>query len=212
MTNLHDPNWLSSLVPLKLYAHGTWDPAEHEWGDDGEPLEPWAAEIARRGPRPRFEMEQVLPGSDPGDPDGDPILEAMDLAQAGRHPEARRVLERLLVTDMRCLDAHAHLGNIEFEGDPAAALEHYERGSRIGELTVPRSFEGVLPWSMLDNRPFHRCEFGLALCYWRLRRFADAAELMQRLLWLNPADNLGVRFVLPAVQARRRWTRRSMDV
>ena len=52
------------LVPLKLEERGMWDPAEHYWGEEGEPIEKWAKPIIAWGPRPEFEMEQVLPGAD----------------------------------------------------------------------------------------------------------------------------------------------------
>ena len=50
------------LVPLKLVDEGTWTPDEHYWGEDDEPLEGWTKPIIARGPRQKFEMEQVLPG------------------------------------------------------------------------------------------------------------------------------------------------------
>jgi hypothetical protein len=44
---------------------GEWDPAREYWGEEDEPIDEWAKPIIARGPRPMFEMEQVLPGSDP---------------------------------------------------------------------------------------------------------------------------------------------------
>jgi hypothetical protein len=55
------------LVPLKLENRGLWTPQEHYWGEDDEPIEEWAKPIIARGPRPSFEMEQVVPGRDPVD-------------------------------------------------------------------------------------------------------------------------------------------------
>jgi antitoxin (DNA-binding transcriptional repressor) of toxin-antitoxin stability system len=55
------------LTPLRLAPMGTWDPAEEYWGGDGDPIEAWARAIIARGPRPEFEMEQVLPGTEPDD-------------------------------------------------------------------------------------------------------------------------------------------------
>jgi len=71
----YDPNaWLKTLVPLKLHPRGDWDPADEYWGEEGEPIEAWAQAIIKRGVRPMYEMEQVLPGSDPEDFDSDPKL------------------------------------------------------------------------------------------------------------------------------------------
>jgi hypothetical protein len=110
-------------VPLRLEPFETWDPAEEYWGEEGEPLEDWARGGHRARPRPAFEMEQVLPGADPDDPDSDPIIESGDLKEAGDVVGARQILMALLAADLRCLDPHAHLGNLLFEGSPGEALE-----------------------------------------------------------------------------------------
>src|SRR5262249_37770851 len=161
--------------------------------EPGEPIEDWARPIIARGPRSQFEMEQVLPGSDPDDFDSDPILEANDLSRAGERAEARELLSRLLEADPRCLDAHAHLGNRVFRVSPHWALSHYEVGVQIGELSLGDGFDGVLGWGLIDNRPFLRCLHGYGLCLWRLERFGEAERVFERMLWLNPTDNQGAR-------------------
>jgi len=201
-----DRAWLARVVPLKLRPFGTWNPDEEYWGEDGEPREKWMKPIIARGPRPSFEMEQVLPGSDPEDPGSDPIGQAVDLAESGKIARARNLLEGLLAKDIRCLDAHAHLGTIAFSEDVREAYLCYERGVLIGQLTVADDFEGVLEWGVINNRPFHRCLHGLGLCLWRLRRFEEAEKLFDRMLWLSPSDNLGVRFLLPRVRAQADWS------
>jgi tetratricopeptide (TPR) repeat protein len=202
-----EPNaWVKALVPLKLYPKGDWDPAEEYWGESGEPIEAWAKPIIKRDPKPMYEMEQVLPGADPEDFDSDPILEANELKDSGQIARAKKLLERLLVKDVRCLDAHAHLGNIVFDKEARTALDHYQRGVLIGELSLGEKFEGVLPWGMIDNRPLLRCLNGLGLFLWRLERFEEAEALFMRLLWMSPSDNLGIRFLLPPVRARKPWT------
>lgn len=193
------------LVPLELRPFHAWDPEEQYWGEPGEPIEDWARPIIARGPRSQFEMEQVLPGSDPDDFDSDPILEANDLSRAGERAEARELLSRVLQADLRCLDAHAHLGNLVFRVSPHWALSHYEVGVQIGELSLGDGFDGVLGWGLIDNRPFLRCLHGYGLCLWRLERFGEAERVFERMLWLNPTDNQGARFVLRHVRARRPW-------
>jgi hypothetical protein len=203
-----DPSALG-LVPLALHAFGEWDPAHEYWGepdDDGvEPIDEWAKPIIARGPRPMFEMEQVLPGHDPEDIDSDPILEASDLERAGDAAGARELLAKMLEADLRCLDAHAHLGNMLFRVSPPWALAHYEVGVRIGELSLGGDFDGVLPWGLVDNRPFLRCMHGQGLCLWRLERWPEAERVLERMLWLNPTDNQGVRLILPEVRAHEAW-------
>jgi hypothetical protein len=171
------------LVPLRLEENGMWDPEEQYWGEEGDPIQDWEKPIIARGPRPEFEMEQVLPGGDPDDPFSDPITEANDLKEAGNHLTAEKILMALCEADLRCLDAHAHLGNLVF-GD---------------------GFDGVLLWGHINNRPFLRCLHGYGLCLWRMGRFNEAGRVFERMLWLNPPDNQGVRFLIEEVRARKMW-------
>lgn len=202
-----DPNaWFATLAPLKLRQQGEWDPEQEYWGEEGTPIEAWAIPIIKRGIRPMFEMEHILPGADPEDFDSDPILEANELKERGQIARAKKLLEKLLIQDIRCLDAHAHLGNLAFDRNARTALDHYQRGVLIGELSLGKDFEGVLPWGIIDNRPFLRCLSGFGLCLWRLERFEEAKAVFERLLWMSPSDNLGIRFLLPQVKAREPWT------
>jgi hypothetical protein len=134
------------LVPLKLEDQGNWNPAEEYWGEPGEPIEKWAKPIIARGPRRQFEMEQILPGADPDDPFSDPITESNDRKDAGDIEGARKILMELCQSDLRCLDAHAHLGNLVWDHWPKDAIRHYEVGFRIGELSLGARFDGALPW------------------------------------------------------------------
>jgi hypothetical protein len=194
------------LTPLRLEQRGIWDPMDEYWGEEGEPVEDRAKKIIAWGPRQSYEMEQVLPMDDPGDPDGDPIVRSNDLKYAGHSAAASRVLMELCEVDLRCLDAHSHLGNMVFEDEPAKALRHYEVGMRIGELSLDELGDGVLPWGWIDNRPWLRCLNGFGLCLWRLGQFKEAERVFERVLWLNPTDNQGVRFSIEEVRARRKWT------
>jgi hypothetical protein len=193
------------LVPPALQDEGTWNPEEEYWGEEGEPIEEWAKPIIARGPRQAFEMEQVLPEADPDDPDSDPIGESNDLKDAGDARAAHAILMKLCEADLRCLDAHAHLGNFVFDHRPKEAIRHYEAGVRIGELSLGPTFDGVLPWGLIDNRPFLRCLHGFGLCLWRLGRFEGAAGVFDRMLWLNPSDNQGVRVLVDEVRSRKPW-------
>ncbi|MCX6629648.1 MAG: hypothetical protein NTW28_18680, partial [Candidatus Solibacter sp.] len=192
-------------VPLRLEECGIWDPAEQDWGEEGEPIEKWAKPIIARGPQPEYEMEQVLPGASSGDERFDPIGEANDLRDSGDLVGAEKRLLDLCQADLRCLDAHAHLGNLLFDRQPKEAIRHYEVGFRIGELSLGAGFDGLLPWGWLDNRPFLRCMHCYGLCLWRLRRFKEAGAIFDRMLWLNPSDNLGVRCLIGDVRAKRLW-------
>ena len=193
------------LTPLALHEQGEWDPATEYWGEEGEPIEDWAKPIIARGKRRMFELEQVIPGADPEDFDSDPILEAAELRSAGDERGAYDLLMNLLAKDLRCLDAHAHLGNLEFERNPKQALRHYEMGTTIGGASLGKDFDGVLAWGLIDNRPFLRCLHGVGLCAWRLGDLRVAKAVFTKMLWLNPSDNQGARFNLAAVEAGKTW-------
>ena len=199
------------LVPLKLEEMGMWDPGEQYWGEEDEPIEEWARPIIARGPRPEFEMEQVTPGADLDDPFTDPISRSNDLRDAGYGAEAYEILMELCQSDLRCLDAHSHLGNFVFDRRPYLAVRHYEVGLRIGELSLGEGFDGVLPWGHIDNRPFLRCMHGYGLCLWRLERFDEAERVFDRMLRLNPSDNQGVRFLTDDVKSKTAWEERRID-
>jgi hypothetical protein len=51
----------------------------------------------------------------------------------------------LCQADLRCLDAHAHLGNLVFDSSAQQAIRHYEVGVCIGELSLGPDFDGLLP-------------------------------------------------------------------
>ncbi|BBO85895.1 hypothetical protein DSCO28_64610 [Desulfosarcina ovata subsp. sediminis] len=199
------------LVPLGLAEMGMWDPKEEYWGEEDEPIEEWAESIIAYGPRPMFEMEQVLPGEDPDDPFNDPITRSNDLKDAGERVEAKKVLMELCQADLRCLDAHSHLGHIVFDFSPQDAIRHYKIGLRIGELSLGDDFADVLPWGLIDNRPFLRCMHGYGLCLWRLGRFDEAERVFHRMLWLNPSDNQGVRFLIDDVKSKTAWEDRENE-
>jgi len=53
--------------------------------------------------------------------------------------------------------------------------------------------------------PVLRCLHGFGLCLWRLQRFEEAAVVFERMLWLNPTDNQGARFLIDSVRAKKAW-------
>ncbi len=197
------------LEPLGLQEWGSWDPEEEAWLFE-EPGHPVYEEIRAAAARPQYEMQQIVP-EDAVELrwEEDAILEAVALATAGAVGEAEDLLGDLLTADLRCLDAHAHLGTLELRSEWPGALDraarHYRTGIEIGRLTLGDDFQGVLPWGLIDNRPYLRCLHGHGLCLWRSGDLASAASVFRRMLWLNPGDNQGARFNLAAVEAGLSW-------
>jgi hypothetical protein len=183
------------LVPLQLHDRGEWDAPEDDQTDiDSPPLKIRC-----------YEMEQIQVWEDPEDPDSDPIIEAVDLKDAGDRSGAEKILMRLCESDLRCLDAHAHLGNFSFDSNPKGAARYYEAGVRIGELSFPFGFDGRLPWGFIDNRPYLRCLHGLGVSYWKCGRHKEAAYSLGKLLKLNPGDNQGARFIIDEIREGKPW-------
>jgi hypothetical protein len=198
------------LTPLPL----TEFDLTHDLRSTYEPFrspDPYAPLWRRLTAKPRacYDMDPIAWGTFPDakeeDFDDDPTCDAAELAEAGDIEGARELLMDLLLRDLRCIDAHAHLGNLEFEHSPERAMLHYEIGIGIGELSLPQGFDGVLLWGRIYNRPFLRCLHGYGLCLWRLGRIADAQMIFERILSLNPNDNQGVRFCWEDLRKGRTW-------
>ena len=195
------------LEPLALEGWGSED-------SDPELIDHLPEEIARQLQQQEtaqvFEMESVTPEVEMElEADSDPIFEAAERMRAGYLSEAAELLGQLLAKDLRCLDAHSHLGLIEFQdgryGNLDAATRHFRIGIAIGDQALGEDFTGRLPWGVLGNRPYLRCLHGLGLCYWRAGDHERAQDAFRRLLLLNPADNQGVRILWGELLAGRSW-------
>ena len=198
------------LLPLRLEPRGVWDPgAEGGVGAAPRPpdprpgcarVNPAPPVILEAEPRSVFEMEEAVPDGDEG-----AILEAIGACEARDFEHARQVLGDVLARELRCIAARWLLASIAFRVLPREALRYHESGVRIGDLSLPPDFRGVLPWSWPGNQPFLRCLHGYGLCLWRLKRFDEALPPLERLLGLDPADHQGVRAILDAVERRQPW-------
>jgi hypothetical protein len=189
-------------VPLELRHRHRWDPQEEYWAD--EPVDPALQGIIAAGPREAWEFEQVVPGHE-WKMSHDPILTAVELAARTERAQARGLLESLLAADVRCLDAHAHLGSFAFDYSAALALPHFAAGVAVGERSLPAGFAGLLPLAWIDNRPFLRCLHGYGVCLFRLGKLTAAEAVLDALLWLNPTDNQGARMLLEPARACTPW-------
>ena len=185
-------------LPLREVAPSSDLRTDHEPFRSPDPYAPlWRKFTAT--PRACWEMDPIAWGVD------NPTRDAAELAEVGDDERARALLMDVLLKDLRCLDAHALLGNLEFDRMPERAQLHYEIGMRIGELSLPPGFDGVLLWGSIYNRPFLRCLRGYGLCLWRLGHAEEARAVFERNLSLNPNDNQGARFCWEYVREGRAW-------
>jgi hypothetical protein len=182
-----------------------WIAGDEYWGEPGGVVPVPLVEVIAGGARRGYEFEQLLPGGD--DPDArDVIEEALALRDGGQHERAEAVLRGVAEWDLRCLDAHAHLGLLAFAaGDVEAAFAHYAAGVWVAEQSLPEDFDGVLSWGWVDNRPFLRCLHGLMISAWRLGELEQGETLCWALLWLNPGDHLGASDLLAKLIAGEPW-------
>ncbi|WP_433434909.1 hypothetical protein [Nonomuraea sp. CA-141351] len=185
----------------------------------------WWKRVKAAGVRETWRMPEPYVGADSGVP--------LDLAldergRTGDEAAYRMALKRIRNANYRDIDAWAHSGNEALERaeaftgtSPTAkrrrsdatgeALGYYQTGVAVGELSLPTRLAGVLPWSRIENRPFMRARLGLALAWWRLGDFDNAATVLRTSLWINPADNQGLRDLLPPVEARTPYEEAAID-
>jgi len=196
------------LEPLPVEHRGTIDWETYEPFRDPDPYAPLWRELTAR-PRPAVRFHPIAwegrAAFERGELDDCPVSDAADLRDMGDVVGARQLLMDVLHDDLRCIDAHAHLGNFVFERRPEEAVVHYEIGVRIGALSLPDDPELCVPWGHIHNRPYLRAMHGYGLCLWRLGRLDEAQAVFERVLTLNPNDNQGVRFCLSDVRSGRTW-------
>lgn len=176
------------LLPLALHREDAPDAAGRDTAGSG---------------RLAYRLAQVAPASD--DPAADLLIEAQDCIDARDYAEADELLHKVLALDLRHLDAHAMLGERNLSSWPTLALHRFELGVAIGSLSVGEDFDGVLPWGLVENRPFLRCLHGLSRALLRCDRSKDAAAALRRLLRLEPSDPLGAGATLAAIEAGKSW-------
>lgn len=66
-------------------------------------------------------------------------------------------------------------------------------------------------WGLVETRPFMRAMKGLAWCYWKSGRGAEAIGIYREMLRLNPGDNQGVRYsLISCLLEEARWDEAGM--
>ncbi|MEU6071951.1 hypothetical protein ABZ864_47915 [Streptomyces sp. NPDC047082] len=214
--------YAAGITPCPVFDDEYYDPrSERGWGarpstaaDLGDvPSWAWWRAVRKAGPRQFHRMPDPYVGE--GSP---PVDRALDLRDGtGNDAGYRSALLAAVREDPRQIDCWAHLGADAFERSDAdesalsEALGFYQMGVAIAELSLPPAFTGVLAWSELNNRPFHRALHGLGLTWWRLGETAKAEAVFGNSLWTNPEDNQGIRYLIREVEAGVPWHQRSSD-
>ena len=201
---------VESVKNLKIKSFGEWNFKDHfpDADDTDGPISSPYDSIFEAGPRPSWEMQNVLPGYDPKDFNC-PIGVGIEILNSGDWYGAIRHMKNLLKQDDRCLDAYAHIGNWYLEygdsNDLNVAKNYYKIGSAIALKSIGKKSNDIFPWSLIDNRPFFRCLHGLGLCFYRQKKPIEALTIFSKMIWMNPVDNQGVRFLIDDLSNGLTW-------
>jgi tetratricopeptide (TPR) repeat protein len=95
------------------------------------------------------------------------------------------------------IDVHHHLALLLNDtGRDEEAFQLWQEVVGLGLSCLPEEFEmgrDLLPWLILENRPFLRAYHGLGLEYLARGKTEKALEMFENILAMNPGDNQGVR-------------------
>lgn len=120
--------------------------------------------------------------------------EVHTMLEAGEVEIARDELRWLLDGCHALLEAHQLLGAIAWEeNDVELARGHFGYAYQLGTAALPSGRPVSLPYAAPANRPFFEAGRGLALCLQKQGEAALAADVVQRLLALDPLDPLELR-------------------
>ena len=124
----------------------------------------------------------------------DDLAEVRAMLAAGEIDVAVDELRWLLEGCRPLVEAHQLLGQIAFDqGDVELARSHFGMAYELGLAALARGPPAIrLPYSRPANQPFLSAAKGLALCLARSGDKKQAAEVVGRLLTLDPSDPLEV--------------------
>jgi tetratricopeptide (TPR) repeat protein len=109
-------------------------------------------------------------------------------------PQAVELARRALELDHECISAFDLLGRCETMLAICAA--YFKRGMDLGEERFDNDYrvrnEGHY-WGLNETRPYLRCMAGYADCCFYLGDVYQAMDVWEDMLYLNSADNLGIR-------------------
>jgi tetratricopeptide (TPR) repeat protein len=122
--------------------------------------------------------------------------EGMEYWWDGDRRSALKYFRRALKLDSQHADAHNHLGIASLDARRLKdAEQHFRAAVDGGEHRVERD-GALVPWGIIENRPYLRALGNLALVFVEQRNWPKALAMHQRILDLNPDDNQGVRYLI----------------
>jgi len=122
---------------------------------------------------------------------------ALEHWRVGDVTVAEEMYQDLLDVYPEFIDVHHHLALLLSEtGRGEEAFRIWQEVVAMGMRCLPEEFEmgrDLLPWLMLENRPFLRAYHGLGLEYLERGETRQALEMFNNILAMNPGDNQGAR-------------------
>jgi tetratricopeptide (TPR) repeat protein len=116
-----------------------------------------------------------------------------------RSPERKAAhLRKAIEQDDDCSAARIELADADYQ---TGRWSECRRGYQDLIEREERRWKNEHPewWGDMETRPYLRALYGRAMTEWQQGRFTETAADLLRLLTLNPADNQGVRFLVPLV-------------
>jgi len=123
--------------------------------------------------------------------------EALEYWRVGGVTVAEEMYQDLLDDYPEFIDVHHHLALLlSVTGRGEEAFRLWQGVVAMGLRCLPEEFEmgrDLLPWPILENRPFLRAYHGLGLEYLERGETEKALEMFSNILAMNPGDNQGAR-------------------
>ncbi len=126
------------------------------------------------------------------------IEEVRKMIAAGETEIARDELRWLLDECHDFIEAHALLGDLAHaEDEVKLARGHYGYAYQLAQKAIEQAEDITrLPATLAANQPFFHAGEGLVRCLAKMGKRGLAQDVAKRLLQLDPADPLGLRFLL----------------
>ncbi len=122
---------------------------------------------------------------------------AIDDWHAGEVVLAEETYRQLVADYPEFIDAHHHLALLLSEtGREQKAFQLWQEVVALGLERLPQDFEmgrDLLPWLILENRPFLRAYHALGLGYLERGEAEKSLDIFNNILAMNPGDNQGIR-------------------
>lgn len=111
---------------------------------------------------------------------------------------AKGCFDRAIALDPDIADAYNGLAEVAVaKGEWVVAERHYLKAYEKAKASLGTEDQKAFAWwGELETRPYMRSRHGLGLLYLRLGSYDKAIGLFKDLLWRNPNDNQGVRYLV----------------